>query len=134
MTIGSDQTGSQERTKSDVSGNDQDVDLFNDAPSSRKIDFKILFPLLLLIILGAVGIWSISRFVNEERDRELTQWQVRMGIIADSRAAEINRWLDRQTKDLAGLADNESVQLYVSSITDYNAAQAKGTQDASQQA
>lgn len=133
MTIGSDQTGSQERTKSDVSGNDQDVDLFNDAPSSRKIDFKILFPLLLLIILGAVGIWSISRFVNEERDRELTQWQVRMGIIADSRAAEINRWLDRQTKDLAGLADNESVQLYVSSITDYNAAQAKGTQDANQQ-
>jgi len=129
VTIGADQTGSQERTKSDVAG----VDLFNDTPPSRKIDIKILFPLLLLIILGVAGVWSISRFVGQERDRELTQWQVRMGIIADSRAAEINRWLDRQTKDLAGLADNESVQLYVSSIAEFNAAQQKGTQDANQQ-
>lgn len=133
MAIGSDQTGSQERTKSDVGGNDPRDDLFNDAQPSRKTDLKILFPLLLLIILAVVGVWSISRFVSEERDRELAQWQVRMGIIADSRATEINRWLDRQTKDLAGLADNESVQLYVSSIAEYTAAQAKGTQDANQQ-
>lgn len=132
MTIGSDQTGSQERTKSDV-GVVPGGDLFDDTPPSRKIDLKILFPLLLLIVLGIVGVWSISRFVGQERDRELTQWQVRMGIIADSRAAEINRWLDRQTKDLTGLADNESVQLYVSSIAEFNAAQQKGQQDANQQ-
>jgi len=129
VTIGSDQTGSQERT-SDVG---QGGDLFDDMPQRGKIDLKILFPLLLLVILGVAGVWSISRFVGEERDRELTQWQVRMSIIADSRAAEINRWLDRQTGDLIGLADNESVQLYVSSIAEFNAAAAKGQQDANQQ-
>lgn len=133
MTIGSDQTGSQERRKSDVGNGDKGVSLFDNTPPSSKADLKILFPLLLLIILAVVGVWSINRFVGEERDRELTQWQVRMGIIVDSRAAEINRWLDRQTKDLAGLADNESVQLYVSSIAEFNAAQQKGQQDASQQ-
>lgn len=133
MAIGSDQTGSQERTNGDVKGGGQVADLFDDTPPSRKTDLKILFPLLLLIILAVVGVWAISRFVGEERDRELTQWQVRMGIIADSRAAEINRWLDRQTKDLTGLADNESVQLYVSSIAEYNTNQAKGQQDANQQ-
>jgi PAS domain S-box-containing protein len=87
----------------------------------------------LLIALGLVGVWAISQFVGQERQRELTQWQVRMGIIADSRAAEVSRWLDRQIKDLSGLADNESVQLYVSSISEYNAGQANGQQDANQQ-
>jgi HD-GYP domain-containing protein (c-di-GMP phosphodiesterase class II) len=133
VTIGSDQTGSQERAKSDAGAGDAGASLFDDTPTTSKADFKILFPLLLLIVLAVVGVWSINRFVGEERDRELTAWQVRMGIIVDSRAAEINRWVDRQTKDLAGLADNESVQLYVSSIAEFNAAQAGGKADANQQ-
>lgn len=138
MTIGSGQKGGEERAVRNPVDSPQGTNFFNEKLlssqfDSKGLDAKILFPLLLLIILGILGFWSISHFVGEERNRELTQWQVRMGIIANSRAAEINRWLDRQTRDLTGLADNESVQLYVSSIVEYNAAQAKNQQDASQQ-
>ncbi len=140
MTIGSDQPESHQPksagtpTSSVASGGDNPAStLFEETPTRSGLDIRVLFPILLLIVLGLVGVWAISQFVGQERQRELTQWQVRMGIIADSRATEVSRWLDRQIKDLGGLADNESVQLYVSSINDYNTAQANGQQDANQQ-
>lgn len=79
-------------------------------------DPKIVFPAIILIVLGIVGAWAITQFIGNERDRELTQWQTRLGIIADSRVAEVERWLDGNVADLEALADNESVQLYVGSI------------------
>ncbi len=93
--------------------------MFGSGGSQRGFDLKILFPAIILIVLGVVGIWAINRFVNEERERELTQWQVRLGIVADSRVAEVNRWLSGNLADLNALADNESVQLYVGSIDEF---------------
>jgi HD-GYP domain-containing protein (c-di-GMP phosphodiesterase class II) len=132
VTIGSDQPDSQGNPPSQA-GSGQTAGLFDDTPARGKFDLRILFPLLLLVLLAVAGIWAINQFVRQEQQQEQTQWQVRMGIIADSRSAEVNRWLDRQTKDLTGIADNESVQLYVSSIAEFNAAGATGKQDANQQ-
>jgi PAS domain S-box-containing protein len=94
--------------------------MFDSGTAKRGFDLKILFPAIILIALGVVGIWAINRFVDEERERELTQWQVRLGIVADSRAAEVNRWLAGNLADLNALADNESVQLYVGSIDEFS--------------
>ncbi|WP_119299843.1 HD domain-containing phosphohydrolase [Dongia deserti] len=94
--------------------------MFESGAPRRGFDLKILFPAIILIVLGVVGIWAINRFVDEERERELTQWQVRLGIVADSRAAEVNRWLAGNLADLNALADNESVQLYVGSIDEFS--------------
>jgi PAS domain S-box-containing protein len=93
--------------------------MFDSGTAKRGFDPRILFPAIILIVLGVVGIWAITRFVGEERERELTQWQVRLGIVADSRAAEVNRWLAGNLADLNALADNESVQLYVGSIDEF---------------
>jgi PAS domain S-box-containing protein len=94
--------------------------MFETGAQGRRFDLKILFPAIILLVLAVVGIWAISRFVNEERQRDLTQWQVRLGIVADSRAAEVNRWLAGNRADLNALADNESVQLYVGSIDEFS--------------
>jgi hypothetical protein len=94
--------------------------MFDSGPPRRGIDPKILFPLVILIVLGVIGAWGIDRFVGDQRQRELTQWQVRLGIVADSRAAEVNRWLAGNVADLRALADNESVQLYVGSIDEFS--------------
>src|SRR5262245_49715671 len=91
----------------------------SDAPK-RRFDPKIVFPAVILVVLGIVGIWAINRFVTEERERELTQWQVRLGIVADSRVSEVNRWLAGNMADLNALAKNESVQLYVGSIDEFS--------------
>ncbi|HJT14160.1 MAG TPA: HD domain-containing phosphohydrolase [Dongiaceae bacterium] len=94
--------------------------MFDSGAPKRGLDFKILFPAIILIVLGVVGVWAINRFVDEERERELTQWQVRLGIVADSRVAEVNRWLAGNMADLNALAENESVQLYVGSIDEFS--------------
>src|SRR5262245_12103866 len=94
--------------------------MFDSGAQRRRFDLKILFPAIILLVLAVVGIWAISRFVDGERQRDLTQWQVRLGIVADSRAAEVNRWLAGNLADLNALADNESVQLYVGSIDEFS--------------
>lgn len=94
--------------------------MFESGMPKRGFDLRILFPAVILVVLAVAGIWAINRFVDEERQRELTQWQVRLGIVADSRAAEVNRWLAGNMADLAALADNESVQLYVGSIDEFS--------------
>jgi len=94
--------------------------MFESGAQSRRFDLKILFPAIILLVLAVVGGWAISRFVDGERQRDLTQWQVRLGIVADSRVAEVNRWLAGNLADLNALADNESVQLYVGSIDEFS--------------
>src|SRR5512147_1208788 len=94
--------------------------MFDSGSPKRGFDAKIVFPAVILLVLAVVGIWAINRFVEDERQRELTQWQVRLGIVADSRVAEVNRWLAGNLADLNALADNESVQLYVGSIDEFS--------------
>lgn len=84
-------------------------------------DPKIIFPAVILVALAVFGVWAISKFMANERQRELTQWQAVLGVVADSRAAEVERWLQRNLADLTSLADNESVQIYVGSIDDLGA-------------
>ena len=60
-----------------------------------------------------VGVFLIFQFARTERARALRQWQSRMSIVIDSRFADIERWLNGQTEDLRGIADNASVQLYL---------------------
>jgi PAS domain S-box-containing protein len=92
--------------------------LFEPLRPKTGFDPKIVFPAIILAVLAVVGAFAIYQFVVNERDRELTQWQVRLGIVADSRAAEVERWLDNNMADLTALADNESVQVYVGNMAD----------------
>ena len=95
--------------------------MFEPLRPRRGIDPKIIFPVIILLVIGIAGAWAISKFMANERQRELTQWQAVLGIVADSRAAEVERWLQRNVADLTSLADNESVQLYVGNIDDLSA-------------
>ncbi len=69
-----------------------------------------------LLVLSIGGAALIVRFVDSEWQRELRAWQVRLGIVADSRFAAVDDWLDRQFDELAGLADNASLQLYMTQL------------------
>lgn len=78
----------------------------------------------LLALCAALGVYLAFNFVQAERERTLQQWQVRLGIVADSRAAEISQWLDQQFATMRNLAQNASLQMYVGGLT----AGAKDTQ------
>lgn len=70
-----------------------------------------------LAAIVVIGIFAVLAFVDRERERDLQQWQVRLGIVADSRTADVNRWLAQQFGSMQGLAENASLQLYMTQIS-----------------
>ncbi len=69
-----------------------------------------------LLIVVAVGVLLVLRFVDQERQRDLRNWQVRLGIVADSRKAAIDSWLAQQWTDLGGIAQNDSVRIFLTEL------------------
>jgi PAS domain S-box-containing protein len=70
-----------------------------------------------LILAVVVGIWLVVAFVDREAERDTQQWQIRLGIVADSRTLEVNRWLEEQFQTVQSLAENASLQLYMTEIS-----------------
>lgn len=71
-----------------------------------------------ILIAALIGAFLVYQFIQAERAREMQRWQVRLGIVADSRFAEIDAWMDRQTAGMRSLAQNESLQLYMTLLYD----------------
>ncbi len=71
--------------------------------------------LLFAIILG--GVWLIFSYLDLERERDLGDWRIRLGLIADDRAAGIDQWLTGEFANLGELANNASLQLYLSQLS-----------------
>ena len=67
-----------------------------------------------VLITGLVAVW---RYADGERERDLYEWQLRLGIVADSRAAAVEDWLTAQRDVIGGLAQNTSLRLYVTALT-----------------
>lgn len=75
--------------------------------------------LLSLAAVAAVALLlAVAAFVmvQRERERELVGWQVRLGLVADSRALDVGRWVEARFAVLRGIAQNASVQLYVTNL------------------
>lgn len=81
---------------------------------SRLIILAIGGGLLAAVLLG---IWLVVAFVDRESQRDIQQWQLNLGIVADSRTVEVNRWLDGQFQSMQSLAENASLQLYMTQIS-----------------
>lgn len=69
-----------------------------------------------LAIATLIGIVLVIGFVEEQRQLELRAWQTRLNIVAESRATEVDRWLDRHRQEVATLAGNATVQLFVTEL------------------
>ncbi|MBT5498197.1 MAG: PAS domain-containing protein [Alphaproteobacteria bacterium] len=74
--------------------------------------WKMVLTGFVLIGLAGAGVFFTFQFAENERERELKQWQIRLGIVADSRFADIDSWLDGQLGELTALAENGSLQIY----------------------
>lgn len=71
-----------------------------------------------IVLVFAVAAFFVFRFIDEERGRALHQWQIRLGILADGRAAAVGNWLARQRSELSALSTNVSLRVYTNQILD----------------
>ncbi len=71
----------------------------------------------LLISFALAGTILAVSFVSHQRDSILQQWQIRLGIVADSRAGDVTNWLDSQLATLDNLARNPSLQVYADGLS-----------------
>jgi hypothetical protein len=69
-----------------------------------------------LLLAGGLAVIGAMRHVAAEGERAMLAWQGRLGVIAESRAASVGDWLDRQRGTLRELTDNPSVQLYMTEL------------------
>ncbi|MBL4690853.1 MAG: PAS domain-containing protein [Rhodospirillales bacterium] len=71
-----------------------------------------------IVIAVVASVWGSFQFIEGERQREILQWQVRLGIVADSRAAAIGEWVEQNFSYMRELSENASLQLYLSELAD----------------
>jgi PAS domain S-box-containing protein len=84
--------------------------------SARRARRIVLLAAVLLALIMALGVVLVLRFVAAERERDLVTWQVRLGIVADSRAAAIDEWIEQGFAVARELAQNPTVQLYLTEL------------------
>ncbi len=86
------------------------------AGGNKRISAKIAATVGAIAAVTAIAVLLIFRFVGEARENDLQAWQVRLGIVADSRAAAVDGWVGQQRRTLRGLAANDSLKLYLTRI------------------
>ncbi len=78
----------------------------------KGIPFSVILSVSALIIGSIVAFWFVIQFVDSERQRDVREWQIRLGIVADSRHAAVEKWIDDQYGTLVSLSQNSSLQFY----------------------
>lgn len=98
-----------------------------DATPKGKVNRIVAIGVAVLVIVIAAGVFFSFRFVEDERQRALNEWQIKLGIVADSRVAAINDWVQYNFLTIRDLTENASLQLYLSEISQAQGDAAKVT-------
>ncbi|KAA5606876.1 PAS domain-containing protein [Roseospira marina] len=86
------------------------------AKHERAVRLRVRLALAGLMVLMAGGLALVLLFAQSERQRDRHMAQSRLNVVADSRTQAVMTWLDQQYSVLRGLAENQSVQLYITVI------------------
>lgn len=71
------------------------------------------------ILVGAIvvsGLWLVNRYSDADYQRDVQTWREKLNLIAESRVADVDGWVNGNFKELRTLADNPSLQLYMTEL------------------
>lgn len=68
------------------------------------------------VMVALAAVFLILRFVDAQFAHDLRAWQTRLGIVADSRLAALDDWRAGKAAALTDLAENASLQIYLTEI------------------
>ena len=91
-------------------------DINEELGTSKKAYKFIWLAAFLLVAVVIAGVWGTISFVEKQRERDIRHWEVQLGIVADSRLASVEEWLYEQKQAIVTLAENESLQVYLTQL------------------
>lgn len=80
---------------------------------SAPVRFSITAGVLALLALVGFGAFLINAYIGQERERDLLQWESRLGLVADAKADAIHRLVSADRRNLQELAANASLRFYL---------------------
>ncbi|WP_025899688.1 PAS domain-containing protein [Sneathiella glossodoripedis] len=92
------------------------TDIDQELGNSKKTHRFIWLAAITLFIVVIAGIWGTVSFVEQQRERDIRAWEIQLGIVADSRLASVEEWLREQKEAIVALAENESLQVYLTQL------------------
>lgn len=107
----------EETTDSADESQDAEAPSAADEKPRRSVNRTALAIGLGMTVVIVAAVFFSFKFVEDERARNMQEWQIRLGIVADSRAAAVNEWADQNFSALRELTENASLQLYMSELT-----------------
>ncbi|MFM8990864.1 MAG: hypothetical protein ACKOUS_14840, partial [Alphaproteobacteria bacterium] len=101
------------------------------APAARA-DRWILAAAAVVVGVLAIGMFGAFRIVAVERERDQRSLALRLGSTADARAGAVGDWLMRQGEAAKGLAENQTIQLFLTELAMAGGDRGQMTDEASQ--
>ena len=76
-----------------------------------------LYGIVLLVAgIALAGTWMVARFIDMDLARDMQTWREKLNLIAESRTSEVDNWISNNFTELRVLADNPSLQLYMTEL------------------
>ena len=93
-------------------------DLLNSEPKGKRwrVSAGVALTAAAILLVAAIGVFEVFRFVDALRERDLRTWQDRLGLVADSRKAAVEAWLGQQWQDMEDVAASDSVRLFLTQV------------------
>ena len=104
----------------------------NAAPGKTRALSPVAIAVAALVLLIGLGALLINVYIEGERQRDLLQWESRLGLVADAKADSVARLLSADRSALQELADNASLQLYLWQVARARQSPEPGTEPAQQ--
>ena len=85
--------------------------------NKSKITVSIITPFVssvFMLVFLAVSLWLIIQYVENERERDLANWQSRLALLAEIRAKNIESRVEDRVEEINYLANNSSLRLFLS--------------------
>jgi len=80
---------------------------------NTKPRFSVAAGVLALLALVATGAFLINAYIGQERQRDLLEWESRLGLVADAKADAVYRVAAARRRELEELAGNASLRFYL---------------------
>lgn len=89
---------------------------FESAVESPNVSPRMFGIFLFMAAIVVVGIILAQRFTATQLEYDMQTWREKLNLIAESRTSEVSGWINENFKQLRSLADNQSLQLYLTEM------------------